>query len=417
MTQEITRVAVVGLGKLGSCIAATFASAGFQVIATDLDHEKVITISEGGAPVNESGLDTLCEQVVNKDYLLTGTFNVTELVVNSDACFFIVPTPSTDSGRFDTSYLEQALTTVAQEVKKQNVKNYIFVINSTITPGSCDEIFYPLIKDILGHEEFGLCYKPELIALGSVLRDLCEPDIVLIGTNSDIARNRVFKFYSKVVKNYPHFVVLSAINIELAKIALNCFITMKISFANQIGMIADDIGADGAEVLKAIGYDSRIGRKCLAPGLPFGGPCFPRDNRMLSSIARFAPLAIATDKINEEVKKQVFRSAVIKCQIEQCETVGILGMAYKPGTSLTEESLGLWLEEHFKTLSFKVKTYDPQAECNSTVEEVLACPVVVVACAWPEFQTILQSANPRPNLVDPMNFIQCEQHNNTPATV
>jgi UDPglucose 6-dehydrogenase len=288
-------------------------------------------------------------------------------------------------GRFDNSYLIDSLSKVAREVDRQGKQNYIFIINSTVTPGSCDNVFMPMLSTTLKSRQFGLIYKPEFIALGTVVRDLQEPDVILIGASDAQSMQLVKHLYSRVVVR-GQFHTMNLKSAELAKISLNCFVTMKISFANQIGMIADEIGADSRAVLEAVGADARVGNKNLIPGLPFGGPCFPRDNRMMSAISRGAALSVATDSINYKVKSRILGS-VTYSHVDG--PIGILGTAYKPGTRVTEESLGVWLYEQLRRAGFEVWTYDPAAPCSHSLDDVLGCSVIVIACPHKEFKSIL----------------------------
>lgn len=400
----LKNLAVVGLGKLGSCVAATFANAGYSVIATDTDDKKRLAIANRIAPVDEPGLQELLESLPPN--VLSTTANIVSLVLESEACFFVVPTPSLQNGKFDNSYVLTALRNVAKEVKIQGKQNYAFVINSTVNPGSCDSLFYPELKAILGDLKFKLYYKPELIALGTVLYDLIYPELTFIGMKNPAVSSQddIHSLYRSIVKDeLPKFKHLTFVEAELAKISLNCFITMKISFANQLALTAKKYKANANEILTTIGMSPRIGHRCLRPGLPFGGPCFPRDNRMFTACADFAPLAEATDQVNQHIKYEILKEAITNISSIEVQSIGILGMAYKPHTSITIDALGPWLQKILEDDGYMVKTFDPEAACNSTKEEVLKCDVIIVACAWPEFEN-LTIENRR--VVDPEHIVK-----------
>lgn len=362
----IERVGVCGLGKVGSVIHKVFTDAGFPTVGHDVD-------------------DTRSQA------------SISELVEASDACIFIVPTPSLPDGTFDNQYLIDAITKVSEQVRKLKRYDYVFIVSSTTAPGSCEHVFKPLLPP-----GAGLVYKPEFIAQGSIEEDLKHPDLVLIGEFTPWAGHAAEALYSQIVRSAVSIRHMSLTEAELAKIAVNCAVTQKISFANQVGLVADAMGCDAHKILEAVGCDSRIGSKYLHPGLPFGGPCFPRDNRMFRAVAQknriYAMPAMATDLMNEEVKNRILH------RLSGGNTpVGILGLAYKPGTDITEESLGMWLCEKFSDFVREYRAWDPLAESPNTLEEVLACPMVVIANPDPTFKTL--EFPPTCEVIDPWGLL------------
>lgn len=393
----IERLCVAGLGKLGSPIAASFAVAGVDVTGYDLDVEKVSAINRGLPPVDEPGLAAAIKKAwtVQK---LRATTDAARAVEGTQACIFITPTPSLPDGQFDNKYLTDALTRIAQAVHVAKIAPYYFIIASTVTPGSCDKEFIPLLQTLLGDIEsepvtkgrFHLIYKPELIALGTVMRDLADPDVALVGAQDSTAGSEVFNLYSRLY--YPclspktiETTIMSLVEAELAKISLNCAITMKISFANQISMVAERLGADARKILHFVGSDSRIGRKALRPGMPFGGPCFPRDNRMFQYVAEKVSvephLASATYKINEDVLQYILGL------IPQTGDIGILGIAYKAGTTVIEESAGLMLRDVLLIEKREVKIHDPLLFPNY-LKDVLDCHTIIVTMDSREYREL-----------------------------
>ena len=253
--------------------------------------------------------------------------------------------------------------------------------------------------------DFGFCYNPEFIALGNVINGLLEPDIVLIGESDHASGTALETLYRAYNRNRPLICRMSIISGELTKISVNSYITMKISFTNQLRMIAERLpGANIHTILGAIGSDSRIGPKYLRAGLSYGGPCFPRDNRLLAYTAQQvgleAPLAAASDRINESTKADLLEQ--VKKQITRDDVVAVLGLSYKPDTYIVEESAGLYLAQHLKRQGYKVVVHDGAAtptNCPSLHEfEVLKdletlkvrkdIGLVVVCCPWPEYQKL-----------------------------
>jgi len=382
---EIKKIAVCGLGKLGSPIAAAFSSSEIPVVGFDLDSNKVNKINSRIAPVTEPDLDEYLKLSTVRNNL-QATTRVDYAVSLSDACLFVTPTPSLPDGSFDHSQLTNAIMSFAREVAKQKRRNYFFIINSTVTPRFLDSQVLPLVQRLCNSLHPRVAYKPEFIAIGTVLRDLHNPDFLLIGEDSDGTGAAVEALYRNMVFQNPEVKHMALIEAELAKISLNCAVTMKISYANQVGAVARKLGADPVKILDAVGTDRRIGKLALRPGLPFGGPCFPRDNRMFrhvaSTVGEGTPIADAVDIMNRRVLRELLERVPLHGD------VGILGLAYKPGTSLTDESAGMFWRHALKCRGRRVKCHDPQAEHDSTVEEVLACETVIVACPWPQYRDL-----------------------------
>src|SRR5437588_1744922 len=358
--RSIKSVSVCGLGKLGACMAATFAARGFSVIGVDIDPEKIRKVNAAVPPVDEPHLTETMKEGRER---LRATDDPSEAVA-TDASFFIPPSPSLPDGSFSTEYLLKAMQPVAKAVRAAGKKGHIFVCSSTTTPGAVDSVLIPMLEKETGWKcgsEFSVCYNPEFIALGNVINGLLEPDIVLIGESDSTSGEALEELYRKYTRNKCRIVRMSIISAELTKISVNSYITMKISFTNQLRMIAEQFPkADINVILDAIGTDTRIGNKYLRAGLSFGGPCFPRDNRLLAYAARQvglqAPLAEASDKINELTKSNLLEK--VRGVLSTGDTVLVLGVAYKPDTYITEESAGLHLARELKRNGYRVLVHD-----------------------------------------------------------
>src|ERR1043166_9054297 len=366
--KPISSVSVCGLGKLGACMAATFAARGFPVVGVDIDPEKIRKVNAGLPPVEEP---LLAETMAEGHERLRATDDPAE-TVSTDVSFFIPPSPSLPDGSFSNEYLLNAMRPVAQAMKAADKKGHIFVSSSTTTPGAVDGVLIPMLEKETGWkcgEEFHVCYNPEFIALGNVINGLLEPDFVLIGESDPNAGSALEQLYRKYTRNKAHIARMSIISAELTKISVNSYITMKISFTNQLRMIAEQFPkADINTILDAIGTDSRIGKKYLRAGLSYGGPCFPRDNRLLAFAARQvgleAPLAEASDRTNELTKTNLL--AKVKELVPAGGTILVLGLSYKPDTYITEESAGLHLAQHLKRQGYRVLVHDYAAKPSNS---------------------------------------------------
>ena len=407
--KTIQSASVCGLGKLGACIAATLAQRGFDVIGVDIDAGKVSRVNEGLAPVDEP---LLAETIADGKARLRATVDHRE-VVATDVTFFIPPSPSLPDGSFATEYLLKAMQPVAAALREAGKTGHIFVCSSTTTPGAVDSVLIPMIEKETGWtcgKEFGFCYNPEFIALGNVVNGLLEPDMVLIGESDKASGDALEGLYRRYNRNNPRIARMSIISAELTKISVNSYVTMKISFTNQLRMIADRFEkANIHDMLDAIGADSRIGTKYLRPGLSFGGPCFPRDNRLLAYTARQAgvqaPMAEATDLINEQTKLDLLQR--IQRSVGKDDTVAVLGLSYKPDTYIVEESAGLFLAQSLKRAGHRVVVHDCAAAPSNSpalhefeiIGDLAALKnrsdikLAAVCCPWPQYRALKFAAD------------------------
>jgi UDPglucose 6-dehydrogenase len=395
---ELKKLSVFGLGKLGACMAATFASRGFEVLGVDINAEAVARINAGQPPVDEPRLPETMRAAGRR---LRASTNPADAVA-TDASFFIVPSPSLPDGSFSNEFLMRAMQSVARAVKAARKKNHLFVCSSTTTPGACRKIIIPMLEQQIGGvcgKDFGFAYNPEFIALGNVVRGLLEPDMVLIGESDARTGTLLEKLYKKHNTNRPKIARMSITSAELTKISVNSYVTAKISFTNQLRMIAEQYAdTDIHAILDAIGADSRIGHKYLRAGLSYGGPCFPRDNRLVAYAAKQvglrAPLAEATDAVNETSKERLAQQA-LAC-LKPGEVAVVLGMAYRPASYLVEESAGLHVAQSLKRNGCRVLVHDYASNTRNSPSllefEWLADPaklkndkrvkVVVICCEW-----------------------------------
>ena len=402
--KSIQKASVCGLGKLGACIAATLAERGFEVVGIDIDAEKVSKLNAGLPPVEEP---RLAEAIAAGRGRIRATQDYRQ-AVDTDATFFIPPSPSLPDGSFSNEFLLRAMQPVAASVKEKGKKGHLFVCSSTTTPGAMDQVLIPMLERETGGvcgRDFGVCYNPEFIALGNVVHGLLEPDLVLIGESDPQSGAMLEQMYKKYNRNSPRIARMSIVSAELTKISVNSFVTMKISFTNQLRMIAERFPkANIHSILEAIGTDTRIGPKYLKAGLSFGGPCFPRDNRLLAFTARQlgveAPLAEATDRVNQKTNADLFER--VRGMVAQEDTVAVLGVSYKPDTYITEESAGLFLAQQLKRQGYKVVVHDYGAKPSNapslhefdhlddpaTLQKREDIRLAVICCPWPQYGSV-----------------------------
>jgi len=413
------KISVIGLGKLGSPMAAVLASKGHQVIGVDVNAGSVDALRRGLAPVRETGLDEL---IVANHERLTATTDYDEAILGSEMTFVIVPTPSQADGTFSLEYTLAACRNIGAALRGKNCF-HVVVITCTVMPGSTGGPIRSCLEEASGKvcgEGFGLCYNPEFIALGSVIRDMMHPDFILIGESDPRSGEMLADLYLDHWDPKPPIRRMSFVNAELAKISVNTFVTTKITYANMLARICERLpGADCDVVTAAIGCDTRIGHKYLKGALGFGGPCFPRDNVAFNSLARQvdarAFLAEATDRFNREQVGWVVEDLLRR--LPTGGQVGILGLSYKPNTGVVEESQGVALAQQLAEKGVPVVVYDPQAmdEARPLLEgrvrfaaSVSECAgeadLLLIATPWEEFKRLLpadlRKGGRRPVVVD-----------------
>lgn len=401
----IKTITVVGLGKLGSPIAACLGAAGFTVIGVDTDQTKVDAVNRAHSPVRETGLD---EMIKSAGANLTATTDLRQAVAQSDATLVMVPTPSEADGSFSLSYIASACAQIGQALREQRGYHLVSIC-STVMPGDTDGTIRTVLETSsgrrVGKDELGLCYSPEFIALGSVIRDYLHPDMVLIGESDSRAGALLENVYRRVCRKEPAFARMSFVNAELTKIAVNSFITTKITFANMIAGICQNLpGADVDTVSAALGCDSRIGRKYLTGAVAFGGPCFPRDNVALSRVAqRCASSADLARSVHDANGRSIDALADLVRQSlsDTNQVVGVLGLSYKPDTDVIDESPGVHLAARLSEAGLPVIAHDPAANANArqalgqgvrivdTLHECIhEADVLVITTPWKEFAAI-----------------------------
>jgi UDPglucose 6-dehydrogenase len=397
------RFSIVGLGKLGASMAAAIASRGHHVIGVDVNHRAVDAVNAGLAPVEETGLAALI--AANRDRL-SATMSHEEAICGSELTFVIVPTPSDDRGAFLLQYVAYAFREIGKALAMKTERHTV-VLTSTVLPGATRYGLVPVLERHSGKKaglDFGVCYSPEFIALGTVIRDFLNPDFLLIGEIDATSGQHLEDSYRDVLPTSTPVRRMSLENAELAKISVNAFVTTKITFANMLADLCGRIPGGDVDVLSdAIGLDSRIGRKYLSGGLGFGGPCFPRDNVALSFVARAlgvpSDLPVTTDRLNRSLPERAL--ALIWSKVKRDMTVAVLGLAYKPLSHVTEQSQAIALVEALLDHGARVLAYDSLAGESANfalkgraliLDSPRAClrdaDVVLIATPDPEFSKL-----------------------------
>lgn len=270
----MNKISVIGIGKLGLPLALLLDSEGYDVVGCDVNEKYIESLKDKTFNSNEPYINELL-----KDSKMSFTTKAIEAFEHSEMIFVLVPTPSKQGGEYSHKYVDQ----IVDKIITNKVKDKTLVISSTVMPRYCESV-----KKKLSHLNIEVVYNPEFIAQGSIIDGLKAADIVLMG-GENIPQS-LLDIYKKIMDKEPVFKILSLTGAEIAKISINCYLTLKICFANMIGEIV--INSHEEEninsILEAIGSDSRIGKKFLSYGFPAGGVCLPRDQKALNSHAYFA---------------------------------------------------------------------------------------------------------------------------------
>ena len=332
---DITQIGIIGIGKLGLCFALNLERSGFKVYATDIDPKYLASLENKTFHSDEPDVNVLLDRASN--FILDASLQ-TFLDNPIKDIFVMVATPTSADNGYDHSQLNSLCDDLIA-FGRQPAQRHLY-IGCTTMPGYCSEL-----AEKLEPYNWTVSYNPEFIAQGTVIYNQRYPDQVLIGEANVEVGDRLQSIYSKMVQNAPTYCRMDVLSAEITKLATNCFLTTKISFANSIGDLAKSVGADPDKILKAVGSDSRIGDKYLNYGFGFGGPCFPRDNRALGQFAKTQGQQLHISAATDEVNKQHlnFQIQDILKSKEEDAPIEFQTITYKPSSVLLEESQQLAL--------------------------------------------------------------------------
>jgi nucleotide sugar dehydrogenase len=325
------KIGVIGAGRLGICFALLCEAAGYDVLVSDIREDYVENLNKREITTNEPEVENLLKFATN----FRATTSNREVIDECDLIYTLVATPSLEDGSYDVS----AVWKVVEDFKDVKARKY-FVVGCTTNPGDCEKFKSELPRNIK------VFYNPEFIAQGSIVNDLRHADMVLLGTDPFDDVENIVKdiktLYQKIQSTRSIVCAMSTTAAEITKIALNCFLTTKISYANMLGDTLRQAGCGDeiSGVLNAIGTDSRVGRKYLGYGFGYGGPCLPRDNRAFAHFAKSVGLDYNLGYVTDEINNQ---HAKFLCDFYvNLNTKGIPfyfdSITYKKGTDILTES-------------------------------------------------------------------------------
>lgn len=387
--QSTSRIAVVGTGYVGLTTGACFAQLGHNVLCADIDPSKVERLKRGEIPIHEDGLESIVQENMNAgrlDFVL----GAESAVKGREFVYLCVPTPQGADGRADLSYVEAA----AREIAPFLDRGAIVVNKSTVPVGST-----LLVERAMQRPDVHVVSNPEFLREGSAVDDFLNPDRVVIGAEDRGAASRVAALYLGV---RAPILITDPASAETCKYAANAFLATKISFANAVAAVCEAAGADVADVLMGIGYDSRIGHHFLKPGPGWGGSCFPKDTKAMIGIAEDAGYDFAFLKGVIEVNDEQFDRVVEKIRFAaggslEGVRIGVLGLTFKAGTDDMRDSPSIEITGRLVEAGAIVKAYDPVAT-TCPIEEVTVvsdayaaaedADVLAILTEWEEFKFI-----------------------------
>ncbi|OPZ48377.1 MAG: UDP-glucose 6-dehydrogenase TuaD [Bacteroidetes bacterium ADurb.BinA104] len=357
-------ISIVGTGYVGLVSGACFAELGAIVHCIDINKEKIDKLKNGIIPIYEPGLEDLVNRNVKAGRLFFST-DLSESINDVEILFIAVGTPAAEDGSADLGHVLEVARKIGQSLEK-----YILVVTKSTVPVGTSQMVRNTIEEELEKRgrkiEFDVASNPEFLKEGAAIDDFMKPDRVVVGVDSDRARELMTRLYAPMLLSNFRVIFMDIPSAEMTKYAANAMLATRISFINEIANLCEKVGADVAMVRKGIGSDSRIGSKFLYPGPGFGGSCFPKDLRAFIKTGRDhqSPLTLleSVEAVNERQKRVLFTkfSDYFGGNIKG-RRAAIWGLSYKPGTNDVREAPSLTLISQLLEAGCKVKAYDPAA--------------------------------------------------------
>ena len=397
------RLTMIGTGYVGLVSGTCFSEFGHHVTCVDINPERIETLNAGKVPIFEPGLDDLVRRNVEARRLKFTT-DIKEGVDGADAVFIAVGTPSRrGDGHADLSYVYEAARQIAFSVTGPCV-----IVNKSTVPVGTARAVEKIVAEVNPPHPVEIASNPEFLREGSAINDFTHPDRVVVGVNSQMAREVMREIYRPLFLRETPIFFTGWESAELIKYAANSFLAVKIGFINEIADLCEKVGGDVKDVAKGIGMDKRIGDKFLNPGPGYGGSCFPKDTLALLKTAEAyeAPVTIVTATVDANNKR---KHAMVDRVVKACggdvsgKTIGILGLTFKPNTDDMRDAPSLEIIPALQKLGARIRAYDPegrhQAEpmppgvefadgVEGAYDAVEGASAVVLITEWNEFRAL-----------------------------
>jgi UDPglucose 6-dehydrogenase len=399
-------ISIVGTGYVGLSTAVCFASRGYRVIASTHDKEKAETINSKRAPFYEPRLDEMLRESVESK-MLRAIDTRDEAVLQTDVTFLTVGTPETADGRIDLRHVVRACEEIGRALKKKNAYHLI-IIKSTVVPGTTRDVVKPILErtaELNAGPDFGLCMNPEFLRQGSAIADTLLPDRVVIGEYDERSGKMLEGLFDSFYEHKVRTLRMNLESAEMVKYASNAFLATKISYANEIANICEQVsGVDVSHVMAGVGLDVRINPKFLNAGAGFGGSCLPKDVKAVRAFAAShgyeTPLLRAVIAVNDAQALHVAELALAKLGQPKGKKVALLGLAFKSNTDDVREAPSLKIAKALLYAEAHVSAFDPVVkkislpgfealECAGSIPACLSgahCCVIITE--WEEFKAL-----------------------------
>jgi UDPglucose 6-dehydrogenase len=413
-------VAIIGTGYVGLTTGACLACLGHKVICVDADENKVSRLRKGEAPFHEPHLEDL---LLLARPSLSFTMSYAEAIPTADVVFIAVGTPPSPSGAPDLRYLQAA----AKGVGENLASTFTVVVNKSTVPIGSGNWVGSLIRDSVesrpesGRPKFSVASNPEFLREGSAIGDTLYPDRIVVGTDDTHTAEVLYSLYRPILEQTfqaPVFlprpdrigavpmISTDLASAELIKYAANAFLALKISYINEIGQLAEKVGADIIQVARGIGLDARIGTRFLQAGIGWGGSCFGKDTAALVSTAGDytldMPIVKAAREVNFRQRALVVSKLLVELKILKGRTIGLLGLAFKPDTDDLRDAPALDIARHLLGRGARVRVHDPIAMdrfrrehpdtetilCSSVEELARDADAIILTTEWPEYREL-----------------------------
>ena len=418
------KIAIVGTGYVGLVTGTCFAEIGVNVICVDTNSEKIEALNQGVIPIYENGLEDMVHRNT-KAGRLQFTTSLESCLDEADVIFSAVRTPPDEDGSADLSYVLEVARTIGR-----NMKKYVLVVTKSTVPVGTAKKVRTAIQEELDKRgiqiDFDVASNPEFLKEGNAVADFMSPDRVVVGVESERAKELMSKLYKRFLLNNFRVIFMDIPSAEMTKYAANSMLATRISFMNDIANLCELVGADVNMVRSGIGSDTRIGRKFLNPGIGYGGSCFPKDVKALIKTAEQNGYQMrvlqAVEEVNEQQKSILFE----KLQRHFCsdlhnKTIALWGLAFKPETDDMREAPSLILINKLLNIGCKVRVYDPAAmkECRRRIgdsvyyatdmyDAALDADALMLVTEWKEFRlpswAVIKKAMRTPVLLDGRNI-------------
>ncbi|MCG3173006.1 MAG: UDP-glucose 6-dehydrogenase [Myxococcota bacterium] len=413
------KLAVIGTGYVGLVTGACFAETGNDVTCVDIDPAKIERLLRGEVPFFEPGLSEIVAQNI-REGRLKFTTRIQEAVPGAQVVFIAVGTPQDEDGSADLQYVLAA----ARDIGR-NINGYTLVVTkSTVPVGTGAKVKAALLE--VGAKEFEVVSNPEFLKEGAAVNDFQKPDRVVVGCESQRARDIMGRLYAPFVRNENPIIFMDIPSAEMTKYASNCLLAARISLINEIANLCEAAGADVDLVRKGAGADKRIGYAFLYPGVGYGGSCFPKDVRALVSTAREHGVTMdileAADRVNQRQKQRLFQ------KLRTCfggslsgRTIAVWGIAFKPKTDDIREAPSVELMKALLDAGASIRAHDPEAMDNArrlfgdrvkftdnNYDALSGADALVIVTEWNEFRQPdferMKKLLKRPLIVDGRNL-------------